>query len=219
MVRINENFLALPQNYLFSEIAVRVEAYRERHPGAKVISMGIGDVTLPLVPAVVDAMQQAVADCADERTFRGYGPEHGYDFLREAIVQGDYPSLGIGVEDIFVSDGSKSDTGNIGDIFSTDIVVGIQDPVYPVYLDTNVMAGRRIHFIPCDASNGYAGQLPEERLDLIYLCYPNNPTGATISRGALTQWVDYARRNGSIILYDAAYEAYIRDPDIPHSIY
>ena len=216
---INDNYLRLEQRYLFAEVAARVAAFCERNPSAQVIRMGIGDVTRPLVPAVIEAMHKAVEDCAHAETFRGYGPEPGYDFLREAIVANDYAGLGIKTSEIFVSDGAKSDTGNIGDIFSAVNVIGITDPVYPVYVDTNTMAGRRIVFIPCNQGNGFTGDIPDEKLDIVYLCYPNNPTGAVISREKLKAWVDYALRNNSIIFYDAAYEAFIRDPEIPHSIY
>ena len=216
---INDNYLRLEQRYLFAEVAARVAAFCERNPSAQVIRMGIGDVTRPLVPVVIEAMHKAVEDCAHAETFRGYGPEPGYDFLREAIVANDYAGLGIKTSEIFVSDGAKSDTGNIGDIFSAGNVIGITDPVYPVYVDTNTMAGRRIVFIPCNQGNGFTGDIPDEKLDIVYLCYPNNPTGAVISREKLKAWVDYALRNNSIIFYDAAYEAFILDPEIPHSIY
>ena len=216
---INDNYLRLEQRYLFAEVAARVAAFCERNPSAQVIRMGIGDVTRPLVPAVIEAMHKAVEDCAHAETFRGYGPEPGYDFLREAIVANDYEGLGIKTSEIFVSDGAKSDTGNIGDIFSAVNVIGITDPVYPVYVDTNTMAGRRIVFIPCNQGNGFTGDIPDEKLDIVYLCYPNNPTGAVITREKLKAWVDYALRNNSIIFYDAAYEAFILDPEIPHSIY
>ena len=216
---INDNYLRLEQRYLFAEVAARVAAFCERNPSAQVIRMGIGDVTRPLVPAVIEAMHKAVEDCAHAETFRGYGPEPGYDFLREAIVANDYAGLGIKTSEIFVSDGAKSDTGNIGDIFSAVNVIGITDPVYPVYVDTNTMAGRRIVFIPCNQGNGFTGDIPDEKLDIVYLCYPNNPTGAVITREKLKAWVDYALRNNSIIFYDAAYEAFILDPEIPHSIY
>ncbi|MCQ2178835.1 MAG: LL-diaminopimelate aminotransferase [Bacteroidales bacterium] len=219
MYKINDNFSALGHRYLFSEIATRVAAYQTAHPDADIIRMGIGDVTRPLAPAVIEAMHKAVDDCATMSGFHGYGPEHGYDFLRCAIVANDYKGLGIDPSEVFISDGAKSDTGNIGDIFSTDNIVGIPDPVYPVYMDTNIIAGRRIRMIPCTPDNGFTGEIPDERLDIIYLCYPNNPTGATISRQKLKEWVDYALENGSIILYDAAYEAFIRSEDIPHSIY
>ena len=219
MSAINDNYLRLEQRYLFAEVAARVDAFCQKSPDAQVIRMGIGDVTQPVVPAVVEAMHKAVEDLAHAETFRGYGPEPGYDFLREAIVANDYAGLGIKPSEIFVSDGAKSDTGNIGDIFSASNIIGITDPVYPVYVDTNTMAGRRIVFIPCNQGNGFTGDIPDEKLDIIYLCYPNNPTGAVITKEKLKAWVDYALRNNSIIFYDAAYEAFIRDPEIPHSIY
>lgn len=219
MYKINENFLQLGHRYLFSEIASRVAAYSASAPAADIIRMGIGDVTRPLAPAVVRAMHLAVEDCAEMATFRGYGPEHGYEFLRQAIVDNDYKGLGISVDEVFVSDGAKSDTGNIGDIFSRDNTVGITDPVYPVYMDTNIIAGREIKLIPCKSSDGFTGEIPQEKIDIVYLCYPNNPTGATITRDKLREWVEYALKYGSVILYDAAYEAFIRDEGIPHSIY
>lgn len=219
MYKINNNFTQLEQRYLFSEIAARVKAYSEANPGADIIRMGIGDVTRPLVPAVIDAMHKAVDECAEMSTFRGYGPEHGYEFLRKAIVGCDYKNMGIDTSEVFISDGAKSDTGNIGDIFSGDNIIGITDPVYPVYVDTNIMAGRQIKMIPCTPADGFTGQIPDYKLDIIYLCYPNNPTGAVISKSKLQEWVDYALKNGSVILFDAAYEAFIKDDSIPHSIY
>lgn len=219
MYKINNNFTQLEQRYLFSEIAARVKAYSEANPGADIIRMGIGDVTRPLVPAVIDAMHKAVDECAEMSTFRGYGPEHGYEFLRKAIVGCDYKNMGIDTSEVFISDGAKSDTGNIGDIFSGDNIIGITDPVYPVYVDTNIMAGRQIKMIPCTPADGFTGQIPDYKLDIIYLCYPNNPTGAVISKSKLKEWVDYALKNGSVILFDAAYEAFIKDDSIPHSIY
>lgn len=219
MYKINNNFTQLEQRYLFSEIAARVKAYSEANPGADIIRMGIGDVTRPLVPAVIDAMHKAVDECAEMSTFRGYGPEHGYEFLRKAIVGFDYKNMGIDTSEVFISDGAKSDTGNIGDIFSGDNIIGITDPVYPVYVDTNIMAGRQIKMIPCTPADGFTGQIPDYKLDIIYLCYPNNPTGAVISKSKLKEWVDYALKNGSVILFDAAYEAFIKDDSIPHSIY
>lgn len=219
MYKINNNFTQLEQRYLFSEIAAKVKAYSEANPGADIIRMGIGDVTRPLVPAVIDAMHKAVDECAEMSTFRGYGPEHGYEFLRKAIVGCDYKNMGIDTSEVFISDGAKSDTGNIGDIFSGDNIIGITDPVYPVYVDTNIMAGRQIKMIPCTPADGFTGQIPDYKLDIIYLCYPNNPTGAVISKSKLKEWVDYALKNGSVILFDAAYEAFIKDDSIPHSIY
>ena len=221
MIKANLNFSKLPQRYLFLDIAKRVAAYSEKHPVADIIRMGIGDVTRPLAPAVIEAMHKAVDDCAASETFHGYGPERGYLWLREAIVKGDYTPLGVQMEpdDIFINDGAKSDTGNIGDILAPGIVVGITDPVYPVYVDTNLMRGNVIKYITCSAGNGFTGDIPKEKLDVVYLCYPNNPTGAVITRSKLKQWVDYALEAGAIIMYDSAYEAFIRDPEIPHSIY
>lgn len=233
MVKINENYLKLPGSYLFSTIGRKVREYKESHPDKDVISLGIGDVTLPLPKAVIGAMHKAVDEMADKETFRGYGPEQGYDFLREAIAENDYRARGIdiGPDDIFVSDGAKSDSGNIGDIFSIDNVVAVCDPVYPVYVDTNAMAGRagdydekaglwtNIVYMPCLEENGFLPKLPERRPDIIYLCFPNNPSGATATKAELKEWVDYARENGAIIFFDAAYEAYITEADVPHSIY
>lgn len=219
MYKINNNFTQLEQRYLFSEIAARVKAYSVANPGADIIRMSIGDVTRPLVPAVIDAMHKAVDECAEMSTFRGYGPEHGYEFLRKAIVGCDYKNMGIDTSEVFISDGAKSDTGSIGDIFSGDNIIGITDPVYPVYVDTNIMAGRQIKMIPCTPADGFTGQIPDYKLDIIYLCYPNNPTGAVISKSKLKEWVDYALKYGSVILFDAAYEAFIKDDSIPHSIY
>jgi LL-diaminopimelate aminotransferase len=232
LARINQNYLKLKSSYLFTEIARRVRAFQEANPDAKVIRLGIGDVTQPLAPAVVEALHHAVDEMAAAASFKGYGPETGYEFLARLIAEKDYAARGVqlGVDEIFISDGAKSDTANIQEIFSADSVVALTDPVYPVYVDSNVMAGRagspteegrydRLVYLPCTAENGFEPALPERPVDLIYLCYPNNPTGAVITKEALKRWVDYARANGSIILYDAAYEAYIRDPEIPHSIY
>lgn len=221
MALINENFLKLKQSYLFSDIAKRVEAFRAANPGKKVISLGIGDVTRPLPAACIEAMQKAVAEFASSETFHGYGPEQGYAFLREAIAEQDFHARGVNIapDEIFVSDGAKSDTGNIGDIFSTANVVAISDPVYPVYLDTNVMAGREVKFIPCGESNNFSPEPPAFHADIVYLCSPNNPTGAVLSRGLLEEWVRYARQNGSVILFDAAYERFITRDDVPHSIF
>lgn len=237
---LNENFLRLSQNYLFSEIARRVREYKEEHPDAHIISLGIGDVTQPLAPACIEAMHRAVDEMAASETFRGYGPEQGYEFLRRAIAEGDFRSRGIDMDldEIFISDGAKSDCGNIGDIFSTDCPVAMTDPVYPVYLDSNVMSGRAgekdadgawsgIRLLPVTAENGFVPELPASGSDapqaldgaLIYLCYPNNPTGTVISREDLGRWVDYALAHRCVIFYDAAYEAYIRHDDVPHSIY
>ena len=221
MVRIKEGFCRLEHRYLFQEVARRVAAFHEASPETDIIRMGIGDVTLPIAPAVIKAMHEAVEDLSVKEKFHGYGPEHGYGWLREAVVRGDYASRGIPVdpEEVFISDGAKSDLGNILDLFSKDNTVGITDPVYPVYVDTNVIDGRQIRYIPCTEEDGFTGEIPDCHLDIIYLCYPNNPTGAVISRAKLESWVDYALKNGSLILYDSAYEAYIQDPDIPHSIY
>jgi len=231
MLSINENFLKLQKNYLFADIAQKVAAYKEAHPEAKIIRLGIGDVTRPLAPAVIKALHKAVDEMADAATFRGYGPEHGYEFLREAIVENDFAPRGIKMEtdEIFINDGAKSDTGNFGDILGHDNSICVTDPIYPVYIDSNVMGGRagdfsggawsRIAYCPCTAENGFVPQLPAVAADMIYLCYPNNPTGTVLERGDLEKWVAYAKKNGSLILYDAAYEAYITTPGIPHSIY
>lgn len=231
MATLNENFLKLQKNYLFADIARRVEAYKESHPEAKLIRLGIGDVTRPLPPAVIEALHKATDEMGRAETFRGYGPEHGYDFLRKAIVENDFAPRGISLQpdEIFVNDGAKSDTGNFGDILGTGNTICVTDPIYPVYIDSNVMGGRagnftdrawdRVSYCPCTAENDFVPALPEGHADLIYLCYPNNPTGTTLSRKELEKWVDYARSHGSILLYDAAYEAYITEPDIPHSIY
>lgn len=221
MVKANLNFSKLPERYLFLDIAKRVAAYSGKHPEADIIRMGIGDVTRPLAPAVIDAMHKAVDDCAAKETFHGYGPERGYQWLREAIVKGDYEPIGVKLSPdvIFVNDGAKSDTGNIGDILSPGSLVGITDPVYPVYVDTNLMRGNVIKYITCNVANGFTGDIPKEKFDVVYLCYPNNPTGAVITRSKLKQWVDYALEAGALIMYDSAYEAFIRDPEIPHSIY
>ena len=233
MVHINENFEKLQGNYLFSDIAARVKKYREEHQEADVISLGIGDVTLPLVPAVIDAMHRSVEEMGAAETFRGYPPAQGYEFLRSAIREHDFLSRGadIAIDEIFVSDGAKSDSGNIGELFSPRNRAAICDPVYPVYLDTTVMAGRAgeyvpetgrysdILYLPCTEENGFVPQIPKERADIIYLCFPNNPTGADITKEELQKWVDYALEQESVILFDAAYEAYITDPAIPHTIY
>lgn len=232
MFKINDNFCKLAESYLFSEVARRIAAFKEANPGADVIRLGIGDVTIPLCPAAIEAMHAAVDDEAAAATFRGYGPEQGYPFLRDAIAQHDYRARGVEIapDEIFVSDGAKSDTGNIGDILSVTNRVAVTDPVYPVYVDTNVMAGRageqtpqgsfsRVVYLPVTAENGFVPALPAEKVDIIYLCYPNNPTGTALTRGQLKAWVDYAAANGSLILYDSAYEAFIRQEDVPHSIY
>ena len=232
MILLNEHFLKLKAGYLFPEIGRRVAAFSKANPDAKIIRLGIGDVTEPLVPAVIEAMQKAVDEMARHETFRGYGPEQGYGFLREAIVENDYKSRGMAVEadEIFVSDGAKCDTGNLQEIFGLDNTVAVTDPVYPVYVDTNVMAGRtgdadadgrygNIVYMPCTAANNFVPELPQQPVDMIYLCYPNNPTGAVATKEQLKTWVDYALKNKAIILYDAAYEAFIQDDHIPHSIY
>ena len=221
MIRTNTNYTRLSHRYLFAEIAQQVNAYKAEHPEADIIRLGIGDVTRPLPPAAIQAMHRAVDECADGTTFRGYGPEQGYDFLIDAIILHDFQPRGIQLDrtEVFISDGAKSDTGNIGDILATDNIVGITDPVYPVYVDTNIMAGRTIKYIPCHADNGFTGDIPSEHLDIIYLCYPNNPTGAVITKEKLTEWVRYALREKALILYDSAYEAFIQDDSLPHSIY
>ncbi|MDA1015448.1 MAG: LL-diaminopimelate aminotransferase [Planctomycetota bacterium] len=232
MARINENFLKLQAGYLFPEIGRRVSQFVSAHPEADVIRLGIGDVTEPLPQAIVEAMHSAVDDMSVRETFKGYGPEQGYDFLRNAIAENDYQARGVPVtaDEIFVSDGSKCDSGNILDIFSSDNKVAVTDPVYPVYVDTNVMAGNTgpadksgrfegLVYLPVTAENDFIPSLPDEPVDLIYLCYPNNPTGTVATKETLAGWVDYARKNDAIILFDAAYEAYITNPEIPHSIF
>jgi LL-diaminopimelate aminotransferase len=232
MARINDNFLKLKAGYLFPEIARRVTAFNEANPEAakRLIRCGIGDVTEPLPEACRKAMHDAVDELGDASTFKGYGPEQGYAFLREAIVENQYAGLGIAADEVFISDGSKCDTGNILDIFGHDNVIAITDPVYPVYVDTNVMAGNTgdadekgayagLVYLPCTAANEFVPAIPDQKVDIVYLCYPNNPTGATATREQLTAWVAYARANKAIILYDAAYEAFIQDPSIPRSIF
>ena len=234
MAKLNNHYLKLKAGYLFPEIARRVNLFTDNNPdGAKqIIRCGIGDVTEPLPLAAREAMKAAIDELGNRETFKGYGPEQGYGFLRSAIAIGDYQDNGIQVEDdeIFVSDGSKCDTGNILDIFGNNNKIAITDPVYPVYVDTNVMAGNTgeanesgayegIYYMPCNAENGFVPEIPKERVDLIYLCYPNNPTGATATKDQLKEWVDYAKANGSIILYDAAYQAFIKDENVPRSIY
>ena len=230
-MRANPNFQKLPAGYLFPEIGRRVRAFSTAHPEAKVIRLGIGDVTEPLSPTIVSAMHAAVDEMGQRASFRGYGPEQGYDFLRETIVEHDYRARGVSLsaDEVFVSDGAKSDVGNFQELFSQDSIVAVTDPVYPVYVDSNVMAGRsgeqqgrqwsRIVYLPCVKENGFVPDFPSVRPDVIYLCYPNNPTGTVLPRAALQAWVDYARREGCVILYDSAYEAFITDPDVPHSIY
>ena len=218
---ISENYLKLSESYLFAEIARKVNDYKKKHPEADVISLGIGDVTQPLAPAVVGALHKAVDEMAVAASFRGYGPERGYDFLREAIVENDFRRHGIDVEadEIFVSDGAKSDTGNFQELLSKKCVVAVTDPVYPVYVDSNLMAGRTIVKLPCTPENGFVPELPSDHVDVIYLCYPNNPTGTTLTKAQLKAWVDYATQEEALIFYDAAYEAYIQSEDVPHSIY
>lgn len=233
MVTVNHNYLKLPGSYLFSTIGKKVRAYKEENPDKEVISLGIGDVTQPLVPAIIDALHGAVEEMAHAETFHGYAPDLGYEFLRRAIAKNDYQDRGcnIAADEIFVSDGAKSDSGNIQEIFGTDNKVAVCDPVYPVYVDTNVMAGRTgeyntVHenfdgviYMPCRKENGFLPEFPLEVPDLIYLCFPNNPTGSAITKDELQKWVDYANKNGCVIIYDAAYEAYISEENVPHSIY
>ena len=233
MFKINENYLKLPGSYLFSTIAKKVNAYSSANPDKKIIRLGIGDVTLPLAPIVIDTLHKAVDEMGVQETFKGYAPDLGYEFLRKAIADNDFKARGVDIalDEIFASDGAKSDTGNIGDIFDKDNVVAVGDPVYPVYVDTNAMAGRageydpklekwtNLIYMPCLEENGFAPQIPEKTPDLIYLCFPNNPTGATITKDKLQEWVDYALKVGAVILYDAAYEAYISEDNVAHSIY
>ena len=233
MVTVNHNYLKLPGSYLFSTIGKKVRAYKEENPDKEVISLGIGDVTQPLVPAIIEALHGAVEEMAHAETFHGYAPDLGYEFLRRAIAKNDYQDRGcdIAADEIFVSDGAKSDSGNIQEIFGTDNKVAVCDPVYPVYVDTNVMAGRTgeynrvrenfdgVIYMPCRKENGFLPEFPLEVPDLIYLCFPNNPTGSAITKDELQKWVDYANKNGCVIIYDAAYEAYISEENVPHSIY
>jgi LL-diaminopimelate aminotransferase len=232
MATINENFLKLQAGYLFPEISRRIHSFGDKNPDAKIISLGIGDATQPLAPAIVEAMKKAVVDMGSGATFRGYGPEQGYNFLINAIIKNDFNPRGVDLDvtEVFVSDGAKCDTGNIQEIFGLNNIIAVTDPVYPVYVDTNVMAGRtgkadkngqygKIVYMPCTAENNFIPDTPEQKVDIIYLCFPNNPTGAVATREILKKWVDFARRNKAVILFDAAYEAFITDPDIPHSIY
>ena len=231
MIRINENYLKLQASYLFSEIRRRTDEFQAQNPGKEIIKLGIGDVTRPLPQACIEAFHRAVDEMGEAATFRGYGPEQGYAFLREKIAEVDYQERGadISAQEIFVSDGAKCDTGNIQEIFASDIHIAIPDPVYPVYLDTNVMAGRTgafqdgrydgITYLESTRQNGFIPKLPPKDVDLIYLCFPNNPTGATINRSQLQTWVDFARENRALILYDAAYEAFVQDADLPKSIF
>ena len=233
MFKVNDNYLKLPGSYLFSTIARKVREYKEANPDKDVISLGIGDVTQPLAPAIIDSLHKAVDEMAVKETFKGYAPDLGYEFLRSAIVKNDYAARGadIAIDEIFVSDGAKSDSGNIQEIFSEDNKIAVCDPVYPVYVDTNAMAGRTgiynketelwsdVIYMPCKAENNFAPEFPSEVPDIIYLCFPNNPTGATITKTELQKWVDYANENHAVIIYDAAYEAYISEDDVAHTIY
>ncbi len=233
MFTINENYLKLPGSYLFSNIAKKVNAYQSENPEAQILRLGIGDVTQPLAPAIIEALHKAVDEMANEETFHGYAPDLGYEFLRNAIAKNDYKDRGcdISADEIFVSDGAKCDSGNIQEIFGLDNKIAVCDPVYPVYVDTNVMAGRSgeynpetqnfdgMIYMPCLEENDFVPEFPKENPDIIYLCFPNNPTGATITKAQLQEWVDYARKIGAVIIYDAAYEAYITEEEIPHSIY
>lgn len=233
MYKINDNYLKLPGSYLFSTIAKKVSAYTEANPDKKIIRLGIGDVTLPLAPAVIEAMHSAVDEMADAATFRGYAPDLGYEFLRSTIVKNDYEARGvnIAVDEVFISDGAKSDSGNIGDIFAKENRIAVCDPVYPVYVDTNAMAGRtgeydkdkerwsQVIYMPCTAENNFVPAISEETPDLIYICCPNNPTGTAMKKEELQTWVDFALTKGAVIIYDAAYEAYISEEDVPHTIY
>ena len=232
MALVNEHFLKLPGSYLFSDIAQKVKAFQVTHPNKRLIRLGIGDVTQPLPAASIEAMHKAVDELSKAETFHGYGPEQGYDFLIEAIIKHDYAARGITLSpsEVFVSDGAKSDTGNIGEILRHDNSIGVTDPVYPVYVDSNVMCGRsgdlqadgkwsNVTYLPCTAENNFIPAIPDKRIDILYLCYPNNPTGTTLTKSELKKWVDYALANDTIIFFDAAYEAYIREDDVPHSIY
>ncbi|MBR4590699.1 MAG: LL-diaminopimelate aminotransferase [Bacteroidaceae bacterium] len=232
MSQINEHFLKLPGAYLFAEIAQRVKAYKTKNPEADVISLGIGDVTQPLIPAVIEALHNATDEMANASTFKGYGPERGYEFLRNAIVENDFRTRGINIDpdEVFINDGAKSDTGNFQELLSVNTRIAVTDPIYPVYIDSNIIGGRtgllgkdgrwsNVVYMPCTAENNFVPEIPQEHVDVIYLCYPNNPTGTTLTYNELRKWVDYALENDAIILYDAAYEAYIQNKDIPHSIY
>ena len=220
-MNINTNFQQLLDNYLFTEIVNRVEAYQVAHPQARVLRLGVGDVTRPIPLAITVAMHRAVEELAHPETFRGYGPEDGYAWLKQCIIDNDYRSRGVSLEpeEVFISDGAGSDLGNLSELFSSANRVAILDPSYPAYVDSSVMAGREIVFLPCCAENGFVPELPKEKADIIYLCFPNNPTGVVLTHAQLQKWVDYARANHSIIIFDAAYEAFIEDDDIPHSIY
>ena len=233
MFKVNQDYLKLPGSYLFSTVARKQREYQAAHPEAEIIKLSIGDVTQPLAPAIVEALHGAVDEMAHAETFHGYAPDLGYEFLRSTIAENDYKKRGadISADEIFVSDGAKSDSGNIGDIFSVDNKIAVCDPVYPVYVDTNAMAGRtgdyiadeqrwsNVIYMPCTAATNFAPELPKETPDIIYLCFPNNPTGSTINKAELQRWVDYANKVGAVIIYDAAYEAYVSEPDVPHTIY
>lgn len=233
MFKINEHYLKLPGSYLFSTIGKKVAAYTAANPDRSIIRLGIGDVTQPLAPAIIESLHSAVDEMAHRETFHGYAPDLGYEFLRSAMAKHDYQARGcdISADEVFISDGAKCDSGNIQEIFSTENRIAVCDPVYPVYVDTNVMAGRtgtydpdrgiwsNVIYMPCTAETDFAPELPKERPDLIYLCFPNNPTGSTITKPRLQEWVDYANREGAVIIYDAAYEAYISEEDVPHTIY
>ena len=233
MFKINDNYLKLPGSYLFSTIGKKVAAFTAANPDKKIIRLGIGDVTLPLAPKVIETMHSAVDEMGSAATFKGYAPDLGYEFLRQAIVDNDFKARGadISIDEVFISDGAKSDSGNIGDIFAQDNKIAVCDPVYPVYVDTNAMAGRtgvydeltqkwsNVIYMPCTAETNFAPEIPSETPDIIYLCFPNNPTGSTINKTELQKWVDYALKVGAVIIYDAAYEAYISEEDVPHTIY
>lgn len=232
MALINEHYLKLPGSYLFSDIAKKVNTFKVTHPKQSLVRLGIGDVTRPLPDACIKAMHKAVDEMASADTFHGYGPEQGYGFLIEAILKHDFASRGINFSqsEIFINDGAKSDTGNIGEILRWDNSMGVTDPIYPVYIDSNVMCGRagelgpdgrwsNVTYMPCTVENNFVPEIPKERIDMVYLCYPNNPTGTTLTKAELKKWVDYALHNDTLILFDAAYEAYIQEPDVPHSIY
>lgn len=233
MFKINDNYLKLPGSYLFSDIGKKVKTFTEANPDKKIIRLGIGDVTLPLAPAIIKALHKATDEMGVQETFKGYAPDLGYEFLRSAIAENDYKARGvsIAVDEIFISDGAKSDSANIQEIFDVDNKIAVCDPVYPVYVDSNAMAGRNgdylpelgkwsnVVYMPCTKENNFAPELPKEEVDIIYLCFPNNPTGSTIKKEELQKWVDYANKNGAVIIYDAAYEAYISEEDVPHTIY
>jgi LL-diaminopimelate aminotransferase len=233
MFKINENYLKLPGSYLFSTVARKVKEYGAANPDKKIIRLGIGDVTLPLAPAIIEALHSAVDEMGVKATFKGYSPDLGYEFLRQAIARHDFKARGVSIDidEIFISDGAKSDSGNIQEIFDINSTIAVCDPVYPVYVDSNVMAGRtgdyladtgkwtKVVYMPCTKENHFSPELPKETPDLIYLCFPNNPTGSTITKAALQKWVDYANQAGAVIIYDAAYEAYIAEDNVPHTIY